>query len=106
MNIKTLTYKEFIESTLPCQYVSKANGQVTLEKDEYYCLMVESHERTPYTLAIEPYYHKLLVGIEKTSGQNGHYISKGYNKRKNLLRGSTHIIKIKDSDIEKFCKLD
>jgi len=106
MDIKTQTYQQFIESNLPCQYVNPANGQITREKDEYYCLMVESHERTPHTLSIEPYYHKYLVGIEKTSGQNGHYISKSYDKRKNLLRGSTHIIKINDSDLNKFYKLD
>jgi len=106
MDIKTQTYQQFIESNLPCQYVSTANGQVTLEEDEYYCLMVEAQERTPHTLAIEPYSHRYLVGIEKTSGQNGYYISKGYCKRKNLLRGSTHIIKIKGSDLDKFYKLD
>lgn len=106
MEIKTQTYQQFIESNLPCQYVSTASRQQTLEKDEYYCLMVESHERTPHTLALEPHSHKYLVGIEKTSGENGHYISKGYHKRKNLLRGSTHIIKIKDSDLNKFYQLD
>jgi len=68
--------------------------------------MVEAQERTPHTLAIEPYSHRYLVGIEKTSGQNGYYISKGYCKRKNLLRGSTHIIKIKGSDLDKFYKLE
>lgn len=106
MNVKTQTYQEFIESNLPCQYVCKASRQETLQEDEYYCLIVESQERTPHTLAIEPYSHIYLVGVEKTSGQNGHYISKGYFKRKNLLRGSTHIIKINSSDLDKFCKLD
>lgn len=99
-----MTYKELIESTVPCKYIAKAKEQRELLPNEYYCLMVEDSRwgtESPHVRGVTPG-GKYLVGVEKTSGENGWYISKEFNKRGTAGRGSTHVIEVLPENINKF----
>lgn len=108
--MKTTTYKKVTEENGMMQFVKLAVKPETLSENQFYALMVEDdnypRNNSPHVKGIEAYYHRALVGIEKTTRKNeneGVYISKEFNKRKNLLRGSTIIVEVAPTDMDKFC---
>ena len=105
---KTTTYQKVTEETTPLIFkrVALSKHLEQLEKDEYFAVMVEDSPSSdsPYIKGIEAYYHRGLVGIEKTSGENGFYISKNYSKRDGRGRGQTLVVEVKD--LSKCCLLD
>lgn len=98
------SFKEAIESTTPAQYICFGNWNTQLRENEYFALCVTDRQRTNHTIGEENEVH--IVGIEKTSGQNGWYISKKYSKRGSSARGKSVVLKIDPENLGKFCLLD
>ncbi len=106
---KTTTYKQVTEETTPFLFVRIAENKhlEKLKKDEYFATMVTDYANydSPHIKGIDIYDHNGLVGIEKTSGENGFYISKDYNKRNSYHRGKTVIVSVSKENLNKCCIL-
>jgi hypothetical protein len=103
-NYKYNSAEEAVNGTIPAKYICTANGVQTLPENQYFALLVTSDRYTPHTIAIQQDTH--IVGIEKTSGKNGFYVSKNYFKRKTSERGVCVIIEILPENLDKFYILD
>lgn len=103
-NYKFKNAEEAVNGTIPAKYICTANGSQQLTKNRYFALLVTDDRETPYTIAEQQDTH--IVGIEKTSGDNGWYISKDYYKRKTSTRGVSVIIEIQPENLNKFYLLD
>lgn len=94
--MKTTTYGALIAATTPLKFVRIATNKhlEKLNPDEYFAIMVEDnpYSKNPHIKGIEATTHRGLVGIEKTSGENGYYISKNYHSRSDWRRGTTVIV--------------
>jgi len=97
------SFKEAIEATTPAQFMCFGNWNTQLRDGEYFALCVTDYQRTPHTIAEENGVY--IVGIEKTSGGNGWYISKRYSQRANTVRGKSVVLKIDPENLSKFCQL-
>lgn len=99
--------KQLIETTTPMAFVEIVKEPRELNELEFYALMVtdNSNRDSPYIKGYEPTTVDYLVGIEKTSGLNGWYISKNYNARKNSSRGLTVIVKVNLNELDKYTVL-
>lgn len=64
------------------------------------------YKDSPHIIGVDLYDGVGLVGIEKTSGENGWYISKTYHKRDGLGRGESLIVSVSAEDLKKCCILD
>ena len=107
---KTTTYKALTESTTPLKFVRVATDKhlEKLKKNEYFTVMVEDSPRSdsPHIKGIEASHHTGLVGIEKTSGENGFYIAKNYFRRDGRGRGACLIVSVDKAELPKCCILD
>ncbi len=103
-NYKYKNAEEAVNGTIPAKYICTANGIQQLTENHYFALLVTDDRETPHTIAEQQDTH--IVGIEKTSGVNGWYISKSYNKRRTSTRGVSVIIEIQPENLNKFYLLD
>jgi hypothetical protein len=107
---KTTTYAALIKDTTPAKFIRKADKKhlEKLSENQYFAVMVTDSvsSDSPHIRGVEAFDHCGLVGIEKTSGETGWYISKNYAKRDGKGRGTSLIIEVKPADISKFCLLD
>lgn len=103
-NYKYKNAEEAVNGTIPAKYICTANGHQQLAENLYFALLVTDDRQTPYTIAEQQDTH--IVGVEKTSGKNGWYISKNYSKRKTSTRGVSIIIEIQPENLNKFYLLD
>ena len=84
--------------------IPNGKGTDKLAKNEYYALMVTDHynkHKRPKSDYLD--YDKDWIGLERTSA-GSIYISKDYNKRKDLYRGVVVIVKVSKKD--KVCNLN
>ena len=98
------TFKDLVEQTRAMVFKEVIKEPKELLENEYYALMVTEteHRDSPH---IEGMHQGSipLVGVEKTSGENGWYVSKDFKKRKRSFRGITFICEV--LDISKCCEL-
>ena len=94
------SFKEAIEATTPAQFMCMGKWNTQLRDGEYFALCVTDYQITHHTIGEETGVH--IVGIEKTSGSNGWYISKKYSRRANSVRGNCVVIKIEPENLSKF----
>ena len=95
--------EEAINATIPATFVCFGKWNTQLRENEFFALCVTDDHATPHTIAQEGDAH--IVGIEKTSGGNGWYISKRYSQRANTVRGKSVVLKIDPENLSKFCQL-
>jgi hypothetical protein len=102
--MKSITYKQICEAE-GLEFVERnVRSRRDLEPNQYYALMVTTIDRdNPYILGVEPYSHEYLIGIERPNESMGCYISKDYNSRRSLHRGTTIIVETENP--EKYCLL-
>lgn len=103
-NYKFKNVEEAVNGTIPAKYICTANGVQELAENRYFALLVTDDRATPHTIAEQQETH--IVGVEKTSGANGWYISKNYFERKTSTRGVSIIIEIQPENLNKFYLLD
>lgn len=103
-NYKYNGAEEAVNGTIPAKYICTANGVQELDENKYFALLVTDGRYTPHTIAQEMDTH--IVGVEKTSGAGGWYISKSYGKRRNSTLGISIIIEIQPENLSKFYLLD
>ena len=97
--MKTITFKQLCDE-IHINFVEVVKESRELKENEYYALVVTDNQfkdRSPYVRGVEVRTHNYLVGIEKSSGAFGWYISKDFAKRKNLSRGVTIIVEVNDT---------
>ncbi len=105
-NYKYKNAEEAVNGTIPAKYICTGSNfnATSLGENQYFALLVTDDRETPYTIAEQQDTH--IVGIEKSSGENGWYISKSYNKRRTSTRGVSVIIEIQPENLNKFYLLD
>jgi hypothetical protein len=105
--MRTTTFERVIADTGALEFVTFGSRNTILNEDEYFAVMVTdiSNPDSPHVKGIDVINHLPLVGIEKTTRQDGsgYYISKDYSRRKTSSRGQSVVVKVKD--IDKCCLL-
>lgn len=97
-------FKDLVEETGVMLFKEVTKEPKELLENEYYALMVTStgHRDSPYIRGMHQW-DIPLVGVEKTSGENGWYVSKKFTKRSKSFRGITFICEV--LDLSKCCEL-
>lgn len=104
------TTENYINKNTPFKFICYAERNYELKENEYFAMLVTDYANTGYgknpNIECKNEKGEGIVGLEKPTANKGYYITKNFNTINRSYRGTTIVVQVDDSILNKQTILD